>query len=63
MGVKDGCLGGLTPVCNECGAAENYEISHEDYNERVWYWEQWTCPDCQAFNQKRGRIVKVYGNN
>jgi hypothetical protein len=55
MGVKDGCLGGLTPVCNECGACESYEISHEEYNEHPDYWENWICPDCTKYNSQNKR--------
>jgi hypothetical protein len=52
MGVKDGCLGGLTPICNECGICESYEIAHEDYNEHPDYWENWRCPECIEYESK-----------
>jgi hypothetical protein len=63
MGVKDGCLGGLTPVCNECGGAESYEISHEEYNEHPDYWEDWLCPDCRKYNEKTKSVHLRRGNN
>lgn len=57
MGVKDGCLGGLTPICNECGICESYEIAHENYNEHPDYWENRRCPECIEYESKGHRLV------
>lgn len=53
MGVIEGCLGGYHPICNECGCQEIWEISPEEYNEKAWYWDNWTCPDCRAFHMDK----------
>jgi hypothetical protein len=46
MGVTTGSLGGLTPICSDCGIAESFEIGHDEYDERPDYWNNWECPEC-----------------
>ena len=43
-------LGGYTPICSSCGATESWDISEEDYQRRLHFWDQWLCEDCRNPN-------------
>lgn len=40
-------VGGVTPVCGDCGVALCYDISDEEYRENQDFWDKWECADCR----------------
>lgn len=38
--------GGLTPACSDCGISLCWDISKEEYNEKLEFWDEWRCRDC-----------------
>ncbi|MGV9205609.1 MAG: hypothetical protein ACOC44_16485 [Promethearchaeia archaeon] len=52
MGVTNGCLGGLTPICNVCGITLCFEIDPVEYEENTDYWENWCCEECAEYTRK-----------
>jgi len=48
--------GALTPVCNNCGVALEFDVAEEEYEQNPKYWDSWVCPDCvsnSGYNFKR----------
>ena len=46
MGVFLSSLGGMTPICNDCGICLCWDISEEEYQEEKAFWDVWKCQDC-----------------
>ena len=47
MGVIDNYfLGSKTPVCDDCGIRLCWDISNEEYEENIIFWNNWVCEDC-----------------
>jgi hypothetical protein len=40
-------LGGLTPICNDCGITAEYDIEEEYYHKHQRVWDNWRCPECR----------------
>ncbi len=44
--VHNGTIpGGVTPICNECGASLCWDISEEEYDKHSYFWDNWICKD------------------
>lgn len=39
-------MGGITPMCNECGVAMCWDISNEEYISDKQFWDKWLCQSC-----------------
>ena len=45
--IKNSTLdGGVTPVCNSCGAHLCWDIAMVDYAKTKEFWDNWLCEDC-----------------
>jgi hypothetical protein len=40
--------GGQTPICNGCGTFLCWDISDEDAERDLAFWEAWICQDCNG---------------
>jgi len=52
MGILDGCLGGYTPICEDCGITLCSEIDPYEYQENQEYWDNWRCEICSKYTRK-----------
>lgn len=39
-------LGGVIPICSDCGIRLCWELSEQEYEERKEYWDNWKCEVC-----------------
>jgi hypothetical protein len=46
--VPSTTAGGLTPICNDCGIMLCWDISDEEYQEAMAFWEAWICQECNG---------------
>lgn len=46
MGVQHARSGGVTPVCSDCGIHMCWDISDEEFEENIAFWDAWLCSDC-----------------
>lgn len=58
MGVTTGCLGGMTPICDECGIKLCYEIDPDEYENYKEFWDGWKCQDCDPHYKFRRREIR-----
>lgn len=45
--------GGYTPICEKCGVALCWDISEEEYKERLKFWDNWICKECKEYYEKK----------
>jgi hypothetical protein len=46
--IKSTMLGGVTPICSDCGVSLCWDISDEEYEERAAFWDGWRCQECNG---------------
>lgn len=57
--VNSTLVGGVTPICNECGILLCWDISETEYEEDKEFWDKWICKEC---NQGKPLSLKVWKN-
>jgi len=58
--------GALTPICERCGVSLCWDISEEEYEDAIQFWDDWICQDCNGgvrlslkeWKQKRNQLFK-----
>jgi hypothetical protein len=40
--------GAVTPTCSDCGVALCWDISDDEYEQAIEFWDAWICQDCNG---------------
>lgn len=53
---------GIQPICNECGIALCWELIQQDYEDKKYYWDNWSCKTCKPnyLRDYRRMILDTY---